>query len=469
MTLWSILSAVEFAYLVTLAVYIVLQKRSPVATLAWIMSLAFLPVVGFAVYFVLGPRRFHRKRLRHAKSRVLVREVAEATSSRKSIHEYPWKDQLVRLVTKASGAPLMTCKDVRVMCDGKSCFDAIVAAIQKAKHHVHLEYYIFEDDQTGGRIRDALIERANNGVRVRLLVDAVGSPLSYRFRTTVRDAHIELARFNPLMFGSFRPRINFRSHRKIVVVDGDVGFVGGINIGDEYNSDVTGKNAYRDTHITFRGTAVRELQLAFLEDWVYATNAMPPSAGLFAPDDPSEDELIQIIASGPDQEWESMQQLFFASITQAEKRIEITTPYFVPDESVFTALVTAAMRGVDVQILVPKKSDSRIVTAAARSYFDTLLRAGAHIWEYPKMIHAKTMVVDHKMGIVGSANMDNRSFRLNFEIGAAFFHKEAIEALETQFKRDLESASRVTSRTRHKLSVGSRLVEASARLLSPLL
>jgi cardiolipin synthase len=470
MSFWTIVSSVEFAYLVTLAVIIVLEKRSPVATLAWILVLATLPIVGLVIWFTIGPRRLHRKRLRHAKSRVLVREHASTSTSRRSIHEYPWKDQLVRLVTKSSGAPLMTCREVKVLINGKTCFDAIVEAIGRAKNHVHLEYYIFEDDETGGRIRDALVERAKNGVRVRLLVDAVGSPLGYRFRTSLSDAHIEFARFNPLMFiGSLRPRVNFRSHRKIVVIDGDVGFVGGINIGDDYNEGISGPSAYRDTHLRIRGSAVRELQLAFLEDWHFATGKMLTREHLFAHDDPAEDELVQIIASGPDQDWQSIQQLFFAAITQAEKRIEITTPYFVPDEAIFTALVTAAMRGVDIHILVPRRSDSRIVSAAARSYYDDLLRAGAHIWEFPKMIHAKTMVVDHKMGIVGSANMDNRSFRLNFEIGATFFHAEAVTALERQFAADLELSHRVTSRARHKLDVGARLFEASARLLSPLL
>ncbi len=469
MSFWTVVSSVEFAYLITLVVYIVLEKRSPVATLAWILILAAIPLVGFVVYFAIGPRRLTRKRLRHAKSRVLVREAAEGISSRRSIHEYPWKDQIVRLVTKSSGAPLMMCKDVKVLINGKACFDAIIDAIASAKHHVHLEYYIFEADETGARIRDALAERSRNGVRVRLLVDAVGSPLGYRFRSSLRDAQIELARFNPLLFGRVRPRINFRSHRKIVVVDGDIGFVGGINIGDEYNEAVTGAAAYRDTHISLRGSAVRELQLAFMEDWHFATGTMLPREGLFTPDDPEENELIQIIASGPDQDWQSIQQLFFAAITQAEKRIEITTPYFVPDEAIFTGLITAAMRGVDLQILVPKRSDSRIVTAAARSYYDDLLRAGAHIWEYPKMIHAKTMVIDHKMAIVGSANMDNRSFRLNFEIGAAFYHAEAIQDLERQFARVPGPANRAPPRARHKLNIGERLVEATARLLSPLL
>lgn len=468
MSFWQAVSAVEVVYLAALIVTIVLEKRSPAATLAWIVALAGMPVVGFVVYFVLGPRRLRRKRLRHASSRRTVR-TAHAAQARAAPHEPPWKDAIVRLVTAASGAPLSTCKEIRVLLGGEACFTAIVDAIAKAQHHVHVEYYIFEDDATGGRIRDALVERARNGVRVRMLVDAVGSPLGYRFRTSLRDAGVELARFNPLMFGSLRPRINFRNHRKIVVVDGAVGFVGGINVGDEYDARVSGDAAYRDTHVGLRGSAVRELELAFLEDWHFATGKMPDRAGLFAKDDPTEDELVQIVASGPDQEWEASQKLFFAAITQAERRIEITTPYFVPDEAILAGLVTAAMRGVDVEILVPRRSDSRVVSAAARSYYDDLLRAGVRIWEYPRMIHAKTMVVDGKMAFVGSANLDNRSFRLNFEIGVAFFHAAAIRELEAQFARDLERAQRVTPRSRHKLGAGQRLVEASARLLSPLL
>jgi cardiolipin synthase len=462
MSFWTIVSSIEAAYLVTLVVWIVLEKRSPVATLAWIFALAFMPIVGFAVYFFIGPRRLRRKRLRHAKSRVVAREIVQDEFKRLSVHELPWKDQLVRLVTRASGAPLMTCRDVRVLIGGAACINAICEAIGKAKHHVHVEYYIFEDDTVGRRVRDALIERARAGVKVRLLVDAVGSPLGYRFRQSLREANIEFARFNPLMFGSLRPRINFRNHRKIVVVDGDVGFLGGINVGEKHS-------AYRDTHLAIEGTAVRELQLAFLEDWHYATGKMPARDGLFARDDDVEAELVQIIASGPDQEWEAMQQLFFAAITQAERRIEITTPYFVPDEAIFTGLVTAAMRGVDVEILVPARSDSRIVSAAARSYYDDLLRAGAHIWEYPTMVHAKTMVIDGKMAIVGSANMDNRSFRLNFEIGACFYHLPAIAELERVFREDIQKSRKITPRARHKLPMSSRLVEATARLLSPLL
>lgn len=468
MTFWTALSSVEVVYLPVLIGTIILQKRSPVATLSWILALSFFPAFGLLVYFVIGPRRLHRKRLRHAKSRRLVRGD-KPTKLGVRAHELPWKDQLVTLVTNASGAPLATCREVTVFTSGAACFDAIGEAIAAAKHHVHVEYYIFRDDVTGRRVRDALIERANAGVKVRVLVDALGSPLGYSFLRPLRDAHIEIARFNPLMFGSLRPRINFRTHRKIVVADGAVGFFGGINVGDEYDDRISGDKAFRDTHVRVRGMVVRELQLAFLEDWHYATGITVDKEGLFAPDDETEAELVQVIASGPDQEWEAMQKLFFTAITSAEERVEITTPYFVPDEAITAALVTAAMRGVDVEILLPHRSDSWVVSAAARSYYGELLRAGASIWEYPRMVHAKTMVVDHKLGIAGSANLDNRSFRLNFEIGAAFYDHRAIDALERQFVADKARSSRVTERARARVSFSGRLSEATARLLSPLL
>jgi cardiolipin synthase len=463
---WAIASSLELVYVALLATWIVLEKRSPVATLAWILGLAFLPVVGFVLYFFLGPRRLRRKKLRHARSRVFVREK---TAPSAPVHELPWKDQLVTLITRAAGAPLVTCSEVTVYGSGAACFDAIVRAIEGACHHVHLLYYIFEDDVTGRRIRDALIARAKAGVKVRLLVDAVGSPLGPKFLRPLREAGAEFARFNHVAFGRLRPRINFRNHRKIVVVDGRVGFLGGINVGDEYTEAVKGPDAYRDTHLGLVGTAVSELQLAFLEDWHFATDKMPDREKLFFTDTTGEGELVQIVASGPDQEWESMQKLFFTAITLAEKRIEITTPYFVPDEPILAAIANAALRGVVVELVVPARSDSRIVSAAGRSYYDQLLKAGVRIHEYPKMIHAKTMVVDGRMGIVGSANMDNRSFRLNFEIGAVFYHQEAIRELERLFAADVRKSRSLSQRGRGKLGLAARLGEASARLLSPLL
>jgi cardiolipin synthase A/B len=466
-TLWTVLTIIEVIYVAILCAWIVLEKRSPIATLAWMLGLAAVPLVGLALYFFLGPRRMKRRKLRHARSRVLARECAPARPD--ASLELPHKGQIVALTSRTSGAPLSTCRSVKVFGTGDECLAAILEAIRSAEHHVHAEYYIFEQDATGHRVRDALAECARRGVKVRLLVDAVGSPIDRRFLRCLREAGVEFARFNPVRFGSLRPRVNFRNHRKILVVDGSVGFLGGMNIGDDYSEAASGAKAYRDTHLRIDGSAVCELQLAFLEDWHFATGRMLERERLFFVDLASERSLVQIVASGPDMEWEPVQKLFFASIASAEQSVEITTPYFVPDEAIMRAIETAALRGVQVDIVVPTRSDSRIVSAATRSYYDSLLRAGVYVWQFPRMVHAKTMVVDGKLGIVGSANMDNRSFRLNFEIVAALYCKDAIEELQRLFAQDKAMSVRVTSGTRARLGLAMRFEEASARLLSPML
>jgi cardiolipin synthase len=465
----SVLSSLEIAYVVVLSVWIVLQKRSPVATLAWILALSALPIVGFIVYVAIGPRRLSRKRMRHAKSRTIVRDLAAATASSTNALTVPWRAQLATLALRTSGASLAPAKEVLVLNGGAECFDAIESAIREAKSHVHVLYYIFESDQTGTRIRDALIERAKAGVKVRVLVDAVGSPLPHYFVRPLLEAGAEFASFNPVIGGRLRPRINFRNHRKIVICDGNVGFLGGINVGDEYNEKVTKKEAYRDTHMMIVGSAVRELQFTFLEDWTFATDDVVKDKNLFPGANGPEPQIVQLIPSGPDLDWEPIQNAFFTAITSADESVLLTTPYFVPDEAMSVAITTAALRGVDVQIIVPARSDSRIVSAAARSYYDRLLAAGAKIYEYPKMIHAKTMVIDGKAAFVGSANMDNRSFRLNFEVSAVVYCPKAIAKLKTMFDDDRQKCRHITSRSRNKLPILSRFAEASARLLSPLL
>lgn len=465
----TLISTLEVAYVVFLAIYILLEKRSSAATLAWILILALLPLVGFVLYFFLGSRSLRRKRMRHASARSEVRRTH-------GMPEASWVDlssQLARLTSRCAGTPVGRAEHVRVLLNGKACYDAIASAIAEAKDHVHVEYYIFEEDQTGHRIRDALVERAKAGVKVRLLVDGVGTSLSSNFLAPLFAQGADFARFNPLRLGRLLPRINMRNHRKIVVVDGRIGFLGGINVGDEYNEEITKKEAYRDTHLEIRGSVVRQLQFTFLEDWQFASEESVRDKGLFpdleADADEKEQELVQIVPSGPDLEWEATQKVYFTMITQAEVSLKITTPYFVPDDAIEAALCSAALRGVKVEIIVPKRSDSRVVSAAARSYYDKLLAAGVHLYEYPKMVHAKTMVVDGKLACVGTANMDNRSFRLNFEIGAVFYAKQAIADLEHAFDKDKARCAHVTNRSRGKLPWLGRLGEASARLLSPLL
>jgi cardiolipin synthase len=422
------------------------------------------------IYFFIGPHRIRRKRMRHGRASAEVRAALAADVAKHPEDVLaPHRAQLATLAVRASGSLMSTAKSITVLGGGKECFDAMEEAIRGAKHHVHVLYYIFEADRTGTRIRDALVARAKEGVNVRFLTDAVGTELPRRFLRPLREAGVEYARFNPIALGSLLPHIHLRNHRKVLIVDGRIGFLGGINVGDEYDASVTKRDAFRDTHLRIEGAAVRELQFTFLEDWLFSTGRMIKDKGMFPPAEPDENQAAIIVPSGPDQEWESIEHVYLTAITQADERIELTTPYFVPDDSVRMALTAAALRGVRLEIIVPHKSDSRVVTAAARSYFDELLRAGAHIYEYPRMVHAKTMVVDGKVGIVGSANLDNRSFRLNFEVSALFYDQAALADLGRLFEADKRKCSHITLKSRSRLALPWRLAEASARLLSPLL
>lgn len=486
----TILTIAEVVYVVALAVWILLEKRSPVTTLAWILALVALPYVGFVVFFVLGPRRLVRKRLKHRRARGAVQPKTPMTAQqRPEQRKDPRVDQLVHLVTRAGEPPADLCEDVTVFHDAASTFDAIARAIQSAKHHVHFGYYIFDPHKVGARFRDLLIARAEEGVTVRVLVDDVGSSaLGRSFVQPMRDAGVKFARFNPVTFSRIRSRFDFRNHRKIVVCDGTVGFTGGINIADEYLPDPEAPKRlgdrrkrrrlakkghlgpWRDTHARLEGDAVRWLQLTFLDDWYYATGYAERSETYFPTRKEAGDHLVQIVASGPDRDEEPIHKLYFAAITSARSRVYVTSPYFVPDDAVLAALTTAALRGVDVRVLVPRRSDSLVVTAAARSYYDTILAAGVRVYEYQRtMIHAKTLVVDDFFAAVGTANMDNRSFRLNFEVTAVLYGGAHADTLAAQFRQDLRDSKEIKTRSREAIPLGWRLAEAGARVLSPLL
>ena len=449
---------------VGLAGWIVLQKREPAATLSWVFGLAAIPVLGVAIYIVFGPQRIKRHRLRRARSRVsLARDQVEAAGA----------PELATLAQATSGLPSSTCTDVRLLVDGGATYDALLEAIAGAASHVHLEYYIYAADHSGTALRDALAERARAGVAVRLLLDAVGSAgIPGGFFDPLLQAGGELAWFHPMQFGRIWQRtwVNLRSHRKIVVVDGRVGFTGGINITDEQNERVRA-DAYRDLHVRVEGDAVRGLQVLFVEDWAYATGQRDFISSVVQAMPPRQPGPIvaQVLGSGPDSPWESIHRLNVGAIHAASRRVWLATPYFVPGEAAMMALTSAALGGLDVRVLVPRESDSKLVTWAARSYFDELLAAGVRIYEYgPRMLHTKAMLVDDDMAIVGSANFDSRSFRLNFEVSMVFRDAGVAGELERQLTGEFAYAPRVRAdRPTPLWSV--RLPEALARLLSPLL
>ena len=455
------LALVWLLYLVWLSGWIVLQKREPVATLSWIMSLALLPILGLLIFHLLGPERIRRQRLRRLVARARMEEM------RFGPREAAGSSKLMRLAQGSSGFPPSSSQRVQLLVDGAATFDALIQAIAQARHHVHLEYYIFDPDRTGERVRDALAERARAGVKVRLLLDSLGSVgASATFLKPLIEAGAEVEFFHRFHFTRlWRPRLNLRTHRKIVVIDGAIGFTGGINISDTENEALR-SDAFHDLHLRMDGEAVRWLQLAFIEDWVYASGKAPPDA-LHWPDLADGSIRTQVLPAGPDSPWETIHRVMQAAFHDAQTRVWLVTPYFVPGEAARMALTSAALRGLDVRVLVPARSDSRLVSAAARSYFDELLAAGVRVFEYPRMLHTKALLVDDDICVLGSSNFDNRSFRLNFELCVLFEDAGVAADLEAQLTRDLARAREVTAE--RKPGFFQRLGEASARLLSPLL
>lgn len=474
-SLITALTIVEAIYVVLLCGWILLEKRSPAATLAWIFGLIALPIAGFFIYFFLGPRRIRRRRLKRLRARDAVAHP-ELQARALSSHDPGTAldaSQLVHLVEAVNKAPLGVATKSELLVDGAATYAAILEAIAGAREHVHVLYYILEPDETGRALRDALLERARAGVKVRVLVDAVGSARARRksgFFAPLRQAGAEVGVFNPVGPAALWGRVlNFRNHRKIVVVDGRVGFTGGINITNEENP-AHSERAWRDTHLRLEGPCVGQLQLVFLEDWCYALGSAPTDPSLFPPLPAEEGDLVQILDSGPDKEHETIKSAFFAAIGAAAARVWLSTPYFIPDEAMAFSLRSAALRGVDVRVLLPKQSDSRLVTAAGRSHYDDLLRSGVRIFEYqPRMLHAKTLLVDDWLAAVGTANFDNRSFRLNFEVTALVYGKKLAGALAATFEEDLKVAKHISTASRLRLPLADRLFEGGARVFSPLL
>ena len=479
MSWWTALWMVEVGWVVAIAVTIILERRSPVATFAWIGTLAWLPVVGIAVYYFFGPRRLRRRKMRLQASAKRIARAARAFDER--MDDERWSG-LARAAMSLGEAPPLAADDVEVFTEGDAFFDALESAIDEAQEHVHLEFYIYDGDEIGARIRDALVRARKRNVEVRLLLDGIGSvSLSNSFLRPLEAAGGEVAFFNPV--SGFRPRMaNFRTHRKIVVCDGRVGFTGGMNITRDHSARCLKEHAWRDTQMRFRGPAAGALQRVFLPDWYFATgipedeNAVrffplpPATAHQSRAPGATEGTLLQVVSSGPDKDMFAVHQLFFGAIAQAQERVWLTTPYFVPDESTLAALIAAALRRVDVRILVPARSDNLLADMASRSYFPELARAGVKISQYtPQMLHAKTLVVDQDLAIIGTANFDNRSFRLNFEVVAAAYCRKTTAELAGHFERDLLQSSPVRVRDIREKGFVERLGESCARLFSPLL
>jgi cardiolipin synthase len=472
---------------IAITALVVLERRRPSAALAWLLALIFLPLLGLCLYFLLGRAGVRRRRRLRARRRVNPTDATRALCPLETPLEeleQPLRG-LVALALNASFAPLRRPDTVALLADPAQAFAAMEAAIAGAQRQIHVESYIWRDDETGRRWIDLLCERARAGVEVRLLYDefgCLGTPRELFDRLTAAGGQVEV--FGPVRL-RYRPlMLNFRNHRKLVIVDGDVGFTGGLNVGDEYLGRGLGARPWSDLQVKITGDAVLGLQAIFLEDWLAAhTHALDHAedpafarelAELLArPTKHSRGPMLQFVPSGPDTAFiDAIAAQFTAAIASAQERCWIATPYFVPDEPLTLALKTAALRGCDLRILVPlrRNTDSALVSLAGASYYDELLAAGCRIYEYlPGMLHAKYLLVDDRVAAIGSANMDVRSFYLNYEVTALFYDRRLTLELAEVFTRELARALEVRPESRRQLSLPRRLGEGLARLLSPLL
>lgn len=466
-------------YALFIAILIMLENRDPSRTIAWILVLVFIPILGFLLYIFVGQNlRKKRKVRRHLKDSEAIELDAVIKNQLRMLQKPEYvlhrsinsHKRLVKLVLRNSNSPFTVNNRCWVLTNGQETFEAILDSISSAKKHLHLEYYIIKPDNIGRKIQQLLIEKANQGVKVRLLYDAVGSrKLKGRFIKSLKKAGVDVAVFLPVKFPFIHSRINYRNHRKIIIVDGKTGYVGGLNIGDEYLG-LGELGFWRDTHIKIEGESVYSLQNIFLYDWHFATGHKIMSPEYF-PELPQYGSLpVQITTSGPDSEWASILQSYFAAIVSAKERIYITSPYFVPDQSILMALKTAALSGVDVKIILPGIPDYKIVHWASMSYLTSIIEAGVKVYLYQKgFMHAKILLIDGVVASVGTTNMDMRSFNLNFEVNALIYDKGIVKRLEDDFYTDLQDSRMVTHEECLNKGLLCRFKESSARLLSPIL
>ncbi|HEY8042306.1 MAG TPA: cardiolipin synthase [Polyangiaceae bacterium] len=458
---------------------VLVRRKEPSSTIAWILALVFLPAVGSILFLLFGRDRVRWSARRKLELDAAVR--AQVSASREEqvdpdpLAQIPVQSDLERALFRV-GARLTHQRPtggnlVDVLVDGQATYDAIGAAIDAAAHHVHAQYYLIRNDATGAWFRDRLVAAAKRGVTVRLLLDGFGCfALGRRWRRPLREAGVRVADFLPMRSVLLQP-VNLRNHRKIVVVDGEIAFTGGYNVGDEYKGQMKGLGSWRDVHLRIAGPAAAELQRVFFQDWAFATGEPIEPKEYFARDPPARgNATIAIVPSGPDTRNEAIHRMFFGAIVGAQREVRVTTPYFVPTESLMVAMELAAMRGVDLELILPARSNHAVTWHAGRSFYAQLLEAGVELHEYqPGIVHAKTMVADRQVALVGSANMDLRSFRLNFEVHALIHDATTATRLCETFDDDLARCRRIDVEAWRSRGAVVRLKEGASRLVSPLL
>ena len=465
--------AVYTIYAITILgaiVIVITENRNPVKSLAWVIVLLFLPVVGLVFYIFFGQnfkakhmvsRRIKRKlRKRDYHSIVNIDTLSLSEESK----------QEIKLCHSLCSMPYYSGNRIKIFTTGREKFDQYLQDLENAREYIHIQYYIFEDDHLGARVKEVLLRCAARGVQIRVLYDDVGCwSVKKRFFKEMQEAGIAVRPFLEISFPQLASRINYRNHRKITVIDGRIGYIGGMNIADRYVEGLKW-GTWRDTHLRIEGPAVQGLQLLFAVDWSFECKEVLSAPQFFPLLEDRGNSGIQLAPGGPIGEWSNIAMLFLKAITNAKKAVYIQTPYFLPTDSLSKALQTAALAKVDVRVMIPERSDSQILRYASFSYIAEMLKAGVKVYFYqPGLLHAKTIIIDDELSSVGSTNFDFRSFEHNFEANAFIYDREVNSEMKRIFIEDQQHCRRIILHYWRHRPLLQRVIESLMRLMSPIL
>lgn len=469
----SLFSVLFYLYVISACVVVFLEEKNPQRMISWLLILILFPVVGLLAYLAFG-RSFRKKR--RVKEKKIDKEALPLQSLEERNKNWPTEDldpictSLINLLKNNSGSKVLVRNEVKVMADGVLTFALMLEAIAQAKSVINLEFFIVKNDELGHKFKDLLIEKAQEGVIVNFLYDAVGSwRLSSAYKNSLIDGGVNVKGFLPVVAPFITRNMNYRNHRKILTIDGEVGFVGGLNIGDEYVGKKEVFGYWRDTHLMIKGEGVCSLNNIFVEDWTFSGGLIHDFSAYFPKVTTQHISLMQIASSGPDSDKQVIKQAYFKMIAMAKKSVCIETPYLVPEESLLVALKTAALSGVEVKIIIPYVADHFTAYWANQSHIEDLLASNIKIYYYMGgFIHAKSLLVDDVCASVGSANLDIRSMELSFEVNAFLYDPEVLKDLRTDFEEDLLRSEEILYENFKARKKYRKVLEGLGRLVSPL-
>jgi cardiolipin synthase len=474
-----IISAIYLVTMIFTCLIIIFENRPPVKTLSWVLVILLIPVAGIVLYILFGQsfrktKIFSRKAVVDSEYLFTIASEQKETLKAKLANKpanVKGKSHLMTLMLNNQKAMLTENNDFRILINGSETFPVMLEAIKNARKFVHLEFFRFDIDSIGNEFRDVLMRKADEGVEVRIIIDDVGSwSFKSKYIKEMRARGVHIYSFMPVKFPHFTSKINYRNHRKILVIDGEKGYIGGLNIAEKYLNGLKKIGPWRDTHLEIRGDAVASMNMVFLVDWYFVSKEVLTREDFYFDTPQVEGKcLMQLATSGPDSDWANIMQVYFSAISTAKKSIYLCTPYFSPNESILTAIKTAALSGIDVRLQIPGKSDSGIGDWINRSYIDELLEAGVRVYLYNKGFnHSKFLVVDCVFSSVGSPNLDMRSFDLDFEITALIYDEKFARELKKIYFDDLANSVEVLPDLWKGRKRSDKYKESLSRTLGPL-